>query len=81
MKKQTPILENFFSWKGLPSFLTILGLILGLIVWVVGLDSRLGYIEKDHATFGAFYQKQIDDIKNSQLRVEKKLDDILILRK
>ena len=68
-----PVVENFLSWKGLPTLLTIVTLLIGLIIYVSRLDSRIGFIEKDHMTFGAFYQKQIDEIKAGIIRIEDKL--------
>jgi hypothetical protein len=66
------------NWKtifqGLPVILTIIFTIVGIIIFVVELNGRIGYIEKDHAVFGEFYQRQIDDIKAGIIRIENKID-------
>lgn len=77
MKPQVPYIENFLSWRGLPTLLTIAGSIVLIIFAVANLNAKVGAIENDHKLFGEFYQRQIDDIKASQLRMEAKLDKAL----
>lgn len=63
--------------KELPVFISLIVIIVGLITWLVTLDNKVGAIEKDHMIFGEFYQHQIDEIKNSQIRTEQKMDRII----
>lgn len=72
-----PILENILTWKGLPVLLSLLTALVFVIFAIAGLQARIGAIEKDHQIFGDVYQRQVDDIKASQLRTEDKLDRLL----
>lgn len=74
MTKNKPIIENFLSFKGLPAAITLLSILIGMIVYIVNFQNRIGIIERDHQIFAEHYQKQIDDIKNSQIRLEQKFD-------
>ena len=69
-----PIIENFLAFKGLPVAITIIATLIGAILFISSLGARITAIEKDHRIFADQYQRQIDDIKTSQLRVEQKVD-------
>lgn len=74
--KNKPIFENFFTWRGLPALITVIGIILGVIFAYTDLTARIGAIEKDHMVFGEQYKSQVQDIKDGQLRLEGKIDRI-----
>ena len=75
MTKQD-LLSKLLSRVNLSAIITIVVLLIGLVAWLVTLDSRLEYIEKDHQQFGHFFQTQIDELKASILRQELKIDKI-----
>lgn len=78
MRKQPfPYIEKFLGWHGLPVLLTLLSFMVATIIYVITLNSRVGAIEDNRGSFDVFYQKQIDDIKNSQIRTEDKIDKLI----
>ena len=68
------LIDKIFSRT--PVVLTIIAMLIGLIIYVVNLNARIDYLERDHVTFGDFFQRQIDEIKAGILRIEDKLDQI-----
>ena len=77
METEAPI-DSFLTWRGLTALLTIGGIIVGIAFAWANLHARIGAIEKDHQLFGDQYQRQINDIKSSLLRLEDKFDRILV---
>ena len=68
------LIDKVFSRT--PVVLTIIAMLVGLIIYVVNLNARVDYLERDHVTFGQFFQKQIDEIKAGILRIEDKLESL-----
>ena len=68
------------NWKtifqGLPMIWAIILTVVGIIIFIVQLDSRVGYIQKDHVIFGDQYRREIDEIKAGIIRIEAKIDKL-----
>ena len=73
-KNKTTLIDKIFSRT--PVVLTIIAMLIGLIIYVVNLNARIDYLERDHVTFGQFFQRQIDEIKAGILRIEDKLESL-----
>ena len=73
-QNKTTLIDKIFSRT--PVVLTIIAMLIGLIIYVVNLNARVDYLERDHVTFGQFFQKQIDEIKAGILRIEDKLESL-----
>ena len=73
-QNKATLVDKIFSRT--PVVLTIIAMLIGLIIYVVNLNARIDYLERDHVTFGQFFQRQIDEIKAGILRIEDKLDQI-----
>lgn len=62
--KEKPFLENLLVWRGLPNLLVIIGMVITLIGFLVGLSYKEMQIEKEHQLIISQtedIQKQLND--------------------
>ena len=71
-------IDALLTWRGLTALLTIGGIVVGLAFAWATLSAKVGAIERDHILFADQYQRQINDIKSSLLRLEDKFDRLIV---
>ncbi|MEK6829959.1 MAG: hypothetical protein AABY15_07625 [Nanoarchaeota archaeon] len=71
-------IDALLTWRGLTALLTIGGIVVGVAFAWATLSGRVGAIERDHILFAEQYQRQINDIKSSLLRLEDKFDRLIV---
>ena len=79
MTKNKPIIENFLSWKSLPTLITFIGILLAIVFTWTNLTERVGAIERDHVTFGEQYRRDLMDIKQSQEKTQADVHELYLL--